>query len=119
MAKKQVTITVDGKECVATFLGKGQYSRVYKCGDRAVMYTKGDCAKEVLAMYQYERNAHLPELIRHDNIKTSRGEYWYVFSSPIYKNVTKKYTPRAYTLMKKMITYYNKNYYGYYQQRLR
>ena len=112
MAKKQTVIEVDGKKCAATFLGKGQYSRVYKCSDRAVMYTKGDCAKEVLAMYMHENNAHLPQLLRHDNITIRPGEYWYVFSSPIYRDV-RKADVSAYKLMNKIIKCFNELYYKF------
>lgn len=99
-------VEIDGRRYPAKFLGKGAYSRVYQVGNRAVMYTKGDCAKEVLAMFLYDRLAHLPEIVRHDNVRTNRS-YWYVFSSPIYRDVTKK-DKSAYELMHKMITFYNR-----------
>jgi len=82
-------ITVDGQEYEAKYIGKGQYSKVFRVGDRVVYYTRGDCGKEVLAQFQYDRMTHLPELIRHQNITTVRG-VWYVFSSPYYRNVTTK-----------------------------
>ena len=82
-------IEVDGKQYHAKYIGKGQYSKVYRIGDRVVYYTRGDCGKEVLAQFQYDRMAHLPEIIRHENITTVRGT-WYVFSSPYYRNVTTK-----------------------------
>ena len=82
-------IEVDGKQYHAKYIGKGQYSKVFRVGDRVVYYTRGDCGKEVLAQFQYDRMAHLPELIRHENITTVRGT-WYVFSSPYYRNVTSR-----------------------------
>lgn len=94
-------IEVDGKQYLAKYIGKGQYSKVYRVGDRVVYYTRGDCGKEVLAMFQYDRIAHLPELIRHENITTGRGA-WYVFSSPFYRNVRKS-DGSAYLLMKRII----------------
>ena len=108
--RKKVTIQVDGKMYSAKYIGKGQYSRAYLVGDRVVLYTKGDCAKEVLAMYQYDRMAHLPELIQHNFIRGGqygRGELlWYVFSTPYYRNVTRKDTS-AWNLMRCIIEYWN------------
>jgi hypothetical protein len=99
-------ITVDGKEYYATYIGKGQYSKVYRVGDRVIYYTRGDCGKEVLAQFQYDRMAHLPELIRHNSyIKEGRGMYWYVFSSPYYRNVTKK-DRSAWELMNRILREY-------------
>jgi hypothetical protein len=94
-------IVVDGKEYPAKYIGRGSYSRVYRVGDRVVYFTRGDCGKEVLAMYQYERIAHLPYLVRHENITTVRGT-WYVFSSPYYRNVKRSDTS-AYRMMKQII----------------
>jgi len=102
--RKTVRIEVDGTEYQATYVGKGQYSKVYRVGDRVVYYTRGDCSKEVLAMYQYDRMAHLPELVRHEN-KTVGYTTWYVFSSPFYRNVTAK-DRSAYSLMKAIIRLY-------------
>lgn len=82
-------IEVDGKKYESLYIGKGMFSKVYRVGDRVVYYTEGDCGKEVLAMFQYNRMMHLPEIIRHDNI-LSKNEYLYVFSSPYYRNVTLK-----------------------------
>lgn len=105
------TVEVDGIRFPARYIGKGQYSKVYQVGSRVVYYTRGDCSKEVLAMFQYKRIAHLPELIRHNDIvkKVSYGgkwgtvykeeSRWYVFSSPYYRNVTKK-DRSAYELMR-------------------
>lgn len=95
-------VVVDGKSYPAKYIGKGQYSRVFRVGDRVVYYTRGDCAKEVLAQFQYDRMTHIPEIIRHDNINSSRGTEWYVFSSPWYKDVRKSDTS-AYTLMRKIL----------------
>lgn len=100
--KKSVTIEVDGRRYPAKYIGKGQYSRVYRVGDRVIYYTRGDCSKEVLSMYQYDRMTHLPEIIRHENITRVPGETWYVFSSPYYRNVTMK-DKSAYELMKEII----------------
>jgi hypothetical protein len=96
---------VDGQEYQAKYIGKGQYSKVFRVGDRVVYYTRGDCGKEVLAMFQYDRMAHLPELIRHENITTVRG-VWYVFSSPYYRNVTSK-DRSAWNMMKKIILWHS------------
>ena len=114
MVKKKVTIIVDGKKYEATYIGKGQYSKVYRVGDRVVMYTKGDCAKEVLSMHLYEHITHLPELIRHENITTRPGIHWYVFSSPFYRDVTTK-DKSAYKLMKDIVNCYNEIYYKYWR----
>lgn len=103
-SRRTVTITVDGEHYNARRLGKGKYSIVYKVGDRAVYYTRGDCSKEVLAMYNYGRVTHLPEIIRHGNIHTNRS-MWYVFSSPIYANVTKKHKS-AFELRRNIIEAY-------------
>lgn len=105
MAKRKPIITVDGRQYEAKYIGKGQFSKVYRVGDRVVMYTRGDCAKEVLAMFQYDRMAHLPELIRHENITVRPGIYWYVFSSPYYRNVTTR-DKSAYELMNQIIQEY-------------
>lgn len=105
MAKK-VVIVVDGREYSATYIGKGEYSKVYRVGDRAVYYTRGDCGKEVLAMYQYDRMAHLPELVRHSSVKTSRT-MWQVFSSPYYRDVRRTDTS-AWTLMRMLVAYVEK-----------
>jgi len=97
-------IEVDGKQYHAKYIGKGQYSKVFRVGDRVVYYTRGDCGKEVLAQFQYDRMAHLPELIRHENITTVRGT-WYVFSSPYYRNV--RVSDRsAWKIMNKVIQWY-------------
>jgi len=98
-------ITVDGQEYEAKYIGKGQYSKVFRVGDRVIYYTRGDCGKEVLAMYLYDRIAHLPELIRHENMTTARGT-WYIFSSPYYRNV-KKVDRSAWELMHSVIAGYN------------
>lgn len=102
--RKSSVIEVDRKQYAAKYIGKGQYSRVFRVGDRVVYYTRGDCGKEVLAMFQYDRMTHLPELIRHENITTARG-IWYVFSSPFYRNVTKK-DRSAYSLMRRIMVWY-------------
>lgn len=102
--QKQSVITVDRRQYPAKYIGKGQYSKVFRVGDRVVYYTRGDCSKEVLAMFQYDRMAHLPELIQHENITTARS-IWYVFSSPFYRNVTTK-DKSAYELMKKIVRTY-------------
>lgn len=99
------TVIVDGFKFPAKYIGKGQYSRVYRVGNRVVYYTRGDCSKEVLAMFQYKRIAHLPEIIRHDDVFGYGGRRWYVFSSPYYRNVTKK-DKSAWLLRKKIIDWY-------------
>ena len=105
--KKKSIIEVDGRHYEAKYIGKGQFSKVYQIGDRVVMYTRGDCAKEVLAMYQYDRMAHLPELVSHDKIVLRNRDYdWWVFSSPFYRNVTTRDTS-AYELMKRIIILFN------------
>jgi hypothetical protein len=83
-------IEVDGKKYPAKYIGKGQFSRVFRVGDRVIYYTKGDCSKEALATWQYDRMAHLPEIVRHENITMPNRSVWYVFSSPYYRNVTMK-----------------------------
>ena len=106
MSRKKVIIEVDRQKYEAKYIGKGQYSKAYRVGDRVVLYTRGDCAKEVLAMFQYNRMAHLPEIIRHENITVKRGSYWYVFSSPYYRNITTK-DKSAWNLMQKIIMDYD------------
>ena len=59
----------------------------------------------MLAMYLYDRMAHLPELIRHENMTTAKGT-WYIFSSPYYRNV-KKVDRSAWELMHSVIAGYN------------
>jgi len=95
-------VVVDGVSYSAKYIGKGQYSRVFRVGDRVVYYTRGDCGKEVLAQFQHDRMAHLPEIIRHENINTGSGTLWYVFSSPFYRDVKKSDTS-AYELMTKIM----------------
>ena len=97
----QKLIEVDGQKYIAKYIGKGMYSRVYRVGDRVIYYTRGDCGKEVLAQFQYDRMTHLPEIIRHENITVRPGSMWYVFSSPYYRNVTVK-DKSAYKMMKKI-----------------
>ena len=100
-------IEVDGQQYEAKYLGKGQYSKVYQVGDRVIMYTRGDCAKEVLAMFQYDRMAHLPELISHEKVILRNRDYdWWVFSSPFYRNVTTK-DRSAWLLMKKIMLWWS------------
>jgi len=111
--KKTGEIEVDGKLYKAKYIGKGQYSQVYRVGDRVVYYTRGDCGKEVLAQFQYDRMAHLPEIIRHENITTARGT-WYVFSSPYYRNVMKS-DSSAWKLMRQVVEAY-KIFYRKYNQ---
>jgi hypothetical protein len=106
--KSKSVIEVDGREYQAKYIGKGQYSKVYRVGDRVVYYTRGDCGKEVLAMFQYNRMAHLPEIIRHEDITTVRGR-WYVFSSPYYRDV-KKSDSSAWRLMQNIISVYKQFY---------
>jgi hypothetical protein len=96
-------IIVDGRPYTAKYIGKGSFSKVYRVGDRVVYYTRGDCSKEVLAMYLYDPHTHLPSMVRHDDIVT-KGNRWYVFSSPYYRNVTKK-DKSAYELMRKVMYY--------------
>jgi hypothetical protein len=100
--QSQSIIMVDGRQYPAKYIGKGQYSRVFRVGDRVIYYTRGDCSKEVMAQLQQDRMMHLPEIIRHDNIYSSRGMEWYVFSSPWYRDVRKSDTS-AYTLMRKIL----------------
>ena len=102
--RKSSVIEVDGQQYQAKYIGKGQYSRVFRVGDRVIYYTRGDCGKEVLSQFQYNRMMHLPEMIRNENITTVRG-VWYIFSSPYYRNVTTK-DISAYKLMKKIIEWY-------------
>jgi hypothetical protein len=102
---KKYAISIDGHLYSASFLGKGQYSKVYQVGDRAVYYTKDDCTKEALAMFYYGGIPHLPEIIRHDNISSGYTHYQ-VFSSPIYRNV-KRTDTSAYRLMKKLIKFHD------------
>lgn len=109
---KRVVIEVDGRFYEAEYLGRGQFSRVYRVGHRAIYYTKGDCAKEVLSMFQHERVTHLPEMIRHNNVTTRGGTEWYVFSSPYYRDVTTK-DKSAWKMYKKLQNYYDK-WYGFY-----
>ena len=110
MTRRKSIIEVDRQKYEAKYIGKGQYSKAYRVGDRVVLYTKGDCAKEALSMFQYDRMAHLPELIQHDFIRGGqygRGDLlWYVFSTPYYRNVTRKDTS-AWNLMKCIIEYWN------------
>jgi hypothetical protein len=96
-------IEVDGKQYQAKYIGKGHFSRVYRVGDRVVYFTRGDCGKEVLAMFLYDKMAHLPDLTRHENITTVRG-IWYVFSSPFYRDIKRSDTS-AWTLMKEIVRY--------------
>jgi hypothetical protein len=98
-------VVVDGVSYSAKYIGKGQYSRVFRVGDRVVYYTRGDCTKEVMALFQYDRMAHLPEIVRHENINTGSGTQWYVFSSPFYRDVKRSDTS-AYRLMNDIITMY-------------
>lgn len=100
MAKK-IVIEVDGQLYSATYIGKGQYSKVYRVGDRVVYYTKDDCTKEVLSMFLHNRVTHLSEMVRHDNIQLRYNTYS-VFSSPFYRNV-KKTDASAWKLMNKII----------------
>lgn len=102
--RKSSVIEVDGKQYQAKYIGKGQYSKVFRVGDRVIYYTRGDCGKEVLAMYLYDRMVHLPELIRHENITTVRG-IWYVFSSPWYRNV-KVSDKSAWRIMHNIISFH-------------
>lgn len=98
-------IEVDGKYYKAKYIGRGQFSKVFRVGDRVVYYTRGDCGKEVLAQFQYDRMMHLPEIIRHENITVRPGVMWYVFSSPYYRNVTLK-DKSAWMIRKKLMSLY-------------
>jgi hypothetical protein len=57
--------------------------------------------------------AHLPELIRHENITTARGR-WFVFSSPYYRDVKSSDTS-AWKLMKKIILWHSEYKVEYYR----
>lgn len=106
-------IEVDGKLYKAKYIGKGHYSKVFRVGDRVVYYTRGDCGKEVLSMFQYDRIAHLPNITRHENITTTRG-VWHVFSSPYYRDVRKS-DVSAWNMMKRIMEVskaYSDMYYG-------
>ena len=102
--KTKSVITVDGQEYQAKYIGKGMYSKVFRVGDRVIYYTRGDCGKEVLAMYLYNRMAHLPDLTRHEDITTVRAR-WYVFSSPYYRDVKRSDTS-AWELRRHVIASY-------------
>lgn len=118
MANKLAVIEVDGRKYQAKYVGKGSFSKVYRIGDRVIYYTRGDCGKEALAMYQYDQMTHMPELIRHDNINSRRGTEFYVFSSPYYRNV-KSTDKSAWVLMNFLINEHYKflvNYRHYQQQ---
>ncbi len=99
----KVIVEVDGKKYEGIFLGKGKFSKVFRVGDRVVYYTRGDCAKEVVARFA-GRYIHIPELIEHDKIRM-RGLWISVYSSPIYRDV--KATDRsAWSLMNTLIKEY-------------
>lgn len=106
--KRKVPIQIDGKWYEGTFLGKGKYSTVFQLGNRAIIYTKDDCAKETLARFQQTRMMHIPEVVRHDDVTIGKT-YYNVFSSPFYKNVTKN-DGSAYRLAKAMINFYVDHY---------
>lgn len=106
---KETIIEVDGQKYFATYLGKGNFSRVYKVGNRVVYYTKGDCAKEVISLFVNARMTHLPEVIKHEDLR-GRLIYYQVFSSPYYRNVTKK-DRSAYELMRRIINIHKKWWY--------
>lgn len=112
----RVALPLDGKIYDAKYLGRGKYSQAFQVGNRVVLLTQEDCAKEVLARYQYDRMMHLPELVEHDWIETGTQNKinWHVYSSPFYKNVTVK-DGEAYRLMKAMIKFWNQRYYEHAQ----
>lgn len=114
---RKSVIVVDGREYAAKYIGKGMYSKVFRVGDRVVYFTKGDCSKEVLAMYVYDKATHIPDMIRHENMTTAQAT-WYVFSSPYYRNVTSGDTS-AWKLMKAIIEEhrnFRREYYHYQSQ---
>jgi hypothetical protein len=91
---EKTIVEVDGVKYPATYIGRGKFSRTFRVGDRVVYYTKGDCAKEVLAMFG-ERRTHLPEIIRHNDVVVygkhwREKDRWYVYSSPYYRDVMAK-----------------------------
>jgi hypothetical protein len=91
---EKAIVEVDGVKYPATYIGRGKFSRTFRVGDRVVYYTKGDCAKEVLAMFG-ERRTHLPEIIRHNDVVVygkhwRERDRWQVYSSPYYRDVTAK-----------------------------
>jgi hypothetical protein len=98
---KLVVIEVDGRRYWAKYVGRGAFSKVFRVEDRVIYYTRGDCGKEVLSLYVYDKETHIPEVIRHENITTARGQWW-VFSSPYYRNVTSQDTS-AYKIMNVLI----------------
>jgi hypothetical protein len=104
MSRKAV-IEVDRLQYNATYIGKGMYSRVYRVGDRVIYYTKDDCTKEVLSMFLQDRVTHLPEMVRHDDLRVINSRYL-VFSSPYYRDV-KASDKSAWKLMKKIIKLFN------------
>lgn len=97
-------VEIDGKLYEGKFVGKGKFSKVFRVGDRVVYYTKNDCTKDALAMFG-RRIMHLPEIIKHDVVKTSDGKGWFVYSSPYYKNLTSKYKS-AWETYRKLIRAY-------------
>jgi hypothetical protein len=91
---EKTVVEVDGVKYPATYIGRGKFSRTFRVGDRVVYYTKGDCTKEVLAMFG-ERRTHLPEIIRHNDVVVydkhwREKDRWQVYSSPYYRDVTAK-----------------------------
>lgn len=101
-------VKIDGAWHDATYLGKGAYSIVFKVENRAVIFTKDDCAKEVMALFQHSRMMHLPEVIRHDPVVIGKTHYQ-VYSSPIYRDVTRK-DRQAYWLATNLIHFYVDHY---------
>jgi len=99
-SKEIKIIRIDGKEYIAEYLGKGVFSKVYRVGNRAIYFTKGDCSKKVLAMYSFERLPHITEIVQHNNVGAFQ-----VYSSPIYGDVKKSDTS-AWRLMTEIIKLY-------------
>lgn len=84
------TITVDGKQLQATYLGKGKFTTAYRVGDTVYTFTdveSGDFGKEILSLHLYGEQAGLPPTQRHSDVAI-RGREYYVYSMPFIAPLT-------------------------------
>ncbi len=93
----QTTITVNGKELEAIFLGKGQFSKAYRVGDFVYTFTKNDYSKEAVSMWAIE-NEHTPTIERIQIIDDNT----HIYRMPYYEPLNAKDHPTAWAIRKEL-----------------
>lgn len=91
------TLVIDGQSIEATYLGHGLFCKAYRHGETVFVLCDGDYSKECIALFVDKGLRHIPQITRHEDFKG-----YQVFSMPFYRRVTKKHTPEAYRLWRRL-----------------